>query len=156
MIHQLKAMNADEFAPFGDVFVPPAVGHVTDIANKLQNLRSHAELQCYMNNRPAVTLPQTVTVMERHRFSSQVFIPLDVSRYIVAVAPSDDHDRPDTSKLRCFYATETQAINFRAGVWHCPMSVLDRPAQFTVLMWKDFTADDTQFVDIDTPLEFVD
>ena len=120
----------------------------------MQNLRSDADFQCYINHQTPVELPHKIGVMERHRFSSQAFLPLNVSRYVVAVAPSIEGDRPDTSQLRCFLATSEQAVNYRAGVWHIPLLVLDRAAQFAVLMWKDGSPDDEEFVTLDEPMEF--
>jgi ureidoglycolate lyase len=155
-VRRLEPLTSEAFAPFGDIFLPPVIGEVTPIAKRLQNLRPQSEFQCYINHHAQITLPHTVSVMERHRFSSQAFIPLDVSRYIVAVAPADENGLPNLAQLLCFFATNTQAVNYHAGVWHCPMAALDRNAQFAVLMWKDGTEDDTQFVDIDFPIEFLD
>jgi ureidoglycolate lyase len=48
------------------------------------------------------TLPLVGTVMERHRFSSQTFFPLDVARYVVVVAPYSGIDRPDMARACAF------------------------------------------------------
>jgi ureidoglycolate lyase len=153
---KLRALNSDEFAPFGDVFVAPPAGHRTHVEKSMQNLRSAADFQCYINHRTPVELPHKIGVMERHPYSSQAFLPLNVSRYIVAVAPSNGGDQPDTSRSRCFVANNQQCVNYRAGVWHCPLLVLDRASQFVVLMWNDGSADDEEFVTLDEPMEFVD
>ena len=41
------------------------------------------------------------------------------------------------------------------GTWHHPVTVLDAPASFAVLMWRDFTAGDEEFVDVKTPVTIV-
>lgn len=156
MKSKLRVLNGDEFAPFGDVFVPPPVGERTQLARSFQNLRDRARIDCYINHRAPTSLPYSVSVMERHSFSSQAFMPLQVSRYVVAVAPSKPSDEPDLSQLMAFVASGEQAINYRAGVWHCPLIALDNMAKFVVLMWKDGSAADEEFVDLAEPIDFVE
>lgn len=156
MRQRLRALHAEDFAPYGTVFAPPSIGERTEIAGYLQNLRMSADFVCYINHRKPIALPQTVAVMERHRFSSQAFLPLSVSRYIVAVAPPDQDGLPDANKLCCFVASREQTINYNAGVWHCPLMVLDTPAQFAVLMWRDGSDDDEEFIHLNVPLQILE
>ena len=129
MKSKLRILNSDEFAPFGDVFEPPPVGERTHLARSFQNLRDRARIDCYINHRAPTVLPYSVSVMERHSFSSQAFMPLQVSRYVVAVAPSKPPDQPDLSRLMAFVASGEQAVSYRAGVWHCPLIALDKTGQ---------------------------
>ncbi|KAK0525047.1 Allantoicase [Tilletia horrida] len=86
-----------------------------------------------------------VKVLERHRFTTQAFLPLtaDVGTqhgYLVIVAlplpssssssdddddgaavPEKDERRPDLATLRAFWATSTQAISYHPGIWHHPI-----------------------------------
>lgn len=156
MKFKLRTLNGDEFAPFGDVFDTPPVGERTHLARSFQNLRDRARIDCYINHRAPTVLPYSVSVMERHSFSSQAFMPLQVSRYVVAVAPSEPSDKPDLSRLMAFVASGEQAVNYRAGVWHCPLIALDNTAKFVVLMWKDGSSDDEEFVDLAEPIDFVE
>jgi ureidoglycolate lyase len=41
------------------------------------------------------------------------------------------------------------------GTWHHPLTVLDGPASFAVLMWRDGTTGDEEFVPVDPPLTIV-
>jgi ureidoglycolate lyase len=41
------------------------------------------------------------------------------------------------------------------GTWHHPVTVLDGPASFAVLMWRDGTAGDEEFVPVTAPLTIV-
>jgi ureidoglycolate lyase len=72
--------------------------------------------------------------MERHKRSSQCFVPLDVSRCVVMVAPDKD-GKPDATQLRAFVARGDQAVNYHVGTWHHPSRPLDRDARFATLMW---------------------
>ncbi len=147
---------AQDFAAFGKVFEPPPLGERTHLAAAFENLREHARLDCYINHREPTALPHSVSVMERHAYSSQAFMPCRVSRYVVAAAPANAWGGPDLSRLQAFVARGSQAVNYRTGVWHCPLIVLDEAAKFFVLMWKDGSAADEEFVDLAEPLQFVD
>ncbi len=68
------------------------------------------------------TLPFRLRLMERHPISSQAFIPLDRSDFLVVVAPADA--RPEPLTLRGFVARSGQGINLHAGVWHHPLIAL--------------------------------
>jgi ureidoglycolate lyase len=152
---KLRALTGPDFAPFGEVFEPPPVGQRRHLAASFQNMRSHARLDCYINHREPTALPHSVSVMERHAFSSQAFMPLQVSRYVVAAAPTARSGGPDMSNLQTFVAAGDQAVNYRAGIWHCPLIVLDEGGKFVVLMWKDGSAGDEEFVNLAEPLQLV-
>jgi len=153
---KLRPLTAQNFAPFGEVFEPPPVGERTHLAAAFENMRDHARLECYINHREPTALPHSVLVMERHAYSSQAFMPFRVSRYIAAAAPANASGGPELLRLQAFVARGSQAVNYRTGVWHCPLLVLDEAAQFVVLMWKDGSAADEEFIQLPEPLQFVD
>ena len=39
-------------------------------------------------------------------------------------------------------------MTYGVGVWHHPFTVLDRPARFAIVMWRDGTSADDDFVDV--------
>jgi ureidoglycolate lyase len=85
------------------------------------------------------TLPFRLRLMERHPISSQAFIPLDRSQFLVVVAPADA--QPVFSTLRGFIAQDGQGINLHVGVWHHPLIALNA-SDFLVV---DRTAKGTAF-----------
>ena len=85
-------------------------------------------------------------VLERHEHSSQSFIPLSVSRYLVLATRDAPGGGPDVLRLRAFIARAGQGVTYAMGTWHHPVTVLDAPASFAVLMWRDGTASDEEFV----------
>src|SRR5215212_2362315 len=100
------------------------------------------------------TLPLTICVLERHRFSPQTFVPLEVSRYLVTVAPSDSSGRPILGEARAFIVGSGRGIVYRRGTWHAGMTVLDRAARFAVLIWSTGdTSQDDEFLDLAAPLQ---
>lgn len=95
-----------------------------------------------------------VCILERHPYTTQTFIPLNVaehwpqqrqsneagdSLYLVIVAPSRMGETstantsegtvtvtnpPDLSKIEAFVAQRGQAVTYGAGTWHAPMVVM--------------------------------
>lgn len=66
-------------------------------------------------------------MLERHRFSSQSFIPLlsprHSGRYLVVVALNDPvSDQPDLGTLKVFLAGGSMGFVYWPGVWHLPMT----------------------------------
>ena len=114
---------------------------------------SAARLWVSLFDVPAV-LPLTISKLERHRFSPQTFIPLEVSRYLVTVAPSDASGRLILSEVCAFIVSSERGVVYRRDVWHSGMTVLDRPGRFAVLFWStgDALADD-EFLELDAPFE---
>jgi ureidoglycolate lyase len=100
---------------------------------------------------PLKSLPLTATRMERHEFSSQSFLALDVARWLVIVAPKAGDGRPDTARACAFLAGPGQGVTYRVDTWHHPLTVLDRPARFAVLIWLDHSKTDEEFVTLDQP-----
>lgn len=142
-------LTAEAFAPFGHVLSLPQEPGRVDYSAFNQNLRGAAAEVCFRTSlTPPSTMPLTTRTMERHEFSSQAFLPVDVSRYLVLVAPHGEDGLPDPEHLILFMAKGDQGISYNANVWHHPMTVLDRPAVFATVMFLDGGAKDEEFVDL--------
>jgi ureidoglycolate lyase len=88
-------------------------------------------------------------VIERHRSSSQSFVPMEAGRWLAIVAPhAMEGGGPDMARARAFLARPDQGITYGPDVWHHPFTVLDREARFAVLIWRDGTTGDEEFVDV--------
>jgi ureidoglycolate lyase len=87
--------------------------------------------------------------LERHEFSSQTFVPIDVARWLIVVAPHAATGGPDIGALHAFMATARQGVTYRANTWHHGLTVLDRAARFTIFMWRDGSAGDEEFVPVE-------
>jgi ureidoglycolate lyase len=141
------------FAPFGELIASPSSLPNIDFSSALENQRDAAKTTLYTTIVEPVALPLTLAKMERHRFSSQTFLPLEASRYLVCVAPHDKDGRPDATLMQAFIVPAGVGITYRINVWHHPMMALDRKASFAVMMWRDGTEDDEEFVDLAEPLQ---
>lgn len=69
-----------------------------------------------------------IKMLERHRFTTQSFIPMGADfQYLVVVTnnKSESDDLPDLDSLRGFVARDKQGVCYAPGVWHAPMAVID-------------------------------
>ncbi|KAJ5555418.1 Ureidoglycolate hydrolase [Penicillium sp. DV-2018c] len=112
-----------------------------------------------------------VRILERHPFTSQTFIPVDLSAhskvgdgeeeplFLVVVAPTlkgqtavakNDagetitiRDPPDLNNVKAFVARGGQAVTYGVGTWHAPMVVLGRRrVDFVVVQFVNGVADE--------------
>ena len=132
---EIKAeeLTSEGFAAFGDVIERDPDASVAinsgDVLrhHDLANVDVTADggrpvISIFQVLKPA-TLPFRLRLMERHLLSSQAFVPLAGSTYLVAVAPPGP--APETDAVRCFVARDGTGINLHPGVWHHPLIALD-------------------------------
>lgn len=78
------------------------------------------------------------TVLERHPFSSQTFLPMgrhkDAKAYIVIVAKNRPDGLPDMDTVQAFIARGDQAVTYGAATWHAPMVALGDTCDFGVFI----------------------
>lgn len=100
------------------------------------------ELQFHINAVGPSALPLTLAQVEHHPHAAQVFVPVDVSRYLVTVMPAGPDGTPDPVQALCMVLPGTMGVIYRPGVWHAGVTVLDRTAHFAVLMYRGVPDDD--------------
>ena len=144
-----QPLTKEAFAPFGDVIdVPEAPGR-TYYNDALGNLRPDAQANLSLSLKAETPdRPLRSDYMERHEFSSQNFVPLDVERWLIVVAPHAPAGGPDVAGMKAFIATGRQGVTYRANTWHHGLTVLDRPGRFAVFMWLDGGKGDEEFVPV--------
>ena len=147
MILMPRLLDAEGFAPFGTLAHLPAPGARADVG-PAQNLRDGVAPCLRWAVARRTPLPLRVTTMERHRYSSQSFIPLTGARWLVLVAPKNAADGPDMARAMAFCLDGTQAITYAPDVWHHPLTALDDGAGFAVLTFLDGSGNDDEFIAI--------
>jgi ureidoglycolate lyase len=148
-------LTSAAFLPYGEVLEAPDLPGRTYFEDALANRRPAARPSLsIVVKAPAAPLPFTGRMMERHRFSSQSFLPQRAGRWLVVVAPHAAAGGPDMGLARAFLARGDQGVTYGADVWHHPFTVLDMEARFAVMMWRDGTSADEEFVDV-APFEIV-
>lgn len=142
----VSPLTAAAFAPYGRVIDHAALAGRLYSGDLIENRRPDARLDLSFTPVDGSTLPCALKLFERHAFSAQAFLPLDVAGYLVTVCPDDGHGRPDPSRAIAFRATAQQSIVYAAGTWHHPMVALDRPGRFAIVMWMCGDAGDEELV----------
>src|SRR5262245_61488436 len=151
MTRELAAIpiTPEAFAPFGDVVCAGLSAGKSanqgtavrcDWSAALESTRPGARPNLAVFRSLARSLPFEVCLLERHPCSTQVFLPLVCTRYLVCVAPALPDGGPDIDGLLAFRCGPGTGINYRRGVWHHPILALDGPADFAMLAWEDGTA----------------
>ena len=144
-----QPLTREAFAPFGDVIDVPTEAGRTYYEDALGNLRAHARPSVSVSLKPdSPERPFKAELLERHEFSSQTFMPLDVARYLVVVAPHAAAGGPDVANVRAFIATGKQGVSYRANTWHHGLTTLDRPGRFAIFMFCDGGKTDEEFVPV--------
>jgi ureidoglycolate lyase len=144
-----RALTAEAFSRFGDVVEAPAHSGRAYFSGSLGNLRPAAAPKLWMlTKQPSAFLPLRIETLERHAFSSQTFVPIDIGRWLVVVAPSDARGGPDVARAQAFLPTPRQGVSYRPNVWHSGLHVFDQPARLTVFMWLDGTTADEEIVPV--------
>lgn len=149
----------DAYRPYGDLIaadprLPSTSANAGtalryDHLGAIENLRPGKALPnlCVFRATPFMGNPFVVRLLERHRDSTQLFIPMaGAERYLVIVCAGGD--APDLRTLKAFMAGTGQGITYRPGIWHHPLIALDRETDFACLVHEDGTEGDGEVRDI--------
>jgi ureidoglycolate lyase len=155
-----QPLTPSAYAPYGKVLMASPRGEPGAPANlgtalrfddvtECKNLRpSTAELKIKVfRSRPVALETRPLALLEKHPLSTQLFIPMNASRYVALVALGSD--RPDLTTLAAFIADGPRGISYAPGVWHHPMLTLDSETDFVVFVHEDGTPEDCVVVDRD-------
>lgn len=151
-------ITAESFQPFGRLVAVGATAGASanqgtatryDFCADLVSTRPAARLNLSVFRSAPRALPFEVRLLERHPCSTQVFVPMSVTRYLVCVAPSGADGGPVVAGLQAFLCTGQQAVAYAPGTWHHPMVALDAPSDFTMLAWEDGSALDCEVRELD-------
>lgn len=146
-----KPLNAVDFAPFGEVMLMPETPDRVYYQNALGNLRPHAHPSIStILKLPSPGLPFEISMLERHEFSSQSFMPAQVNTWLIVVAPHDALGKPDLERVQAFLADHRHGITYRPNTWHHELTVFDAPARFNIFMWRDQSSGDEEFCSVPT------
>ncbi|KQP50874.1 MULTISPECIES: ureidoglycolate lyase [unclassified Methylobacterium] len=143
----VRPITAEAFAPFGSLLERPEPAPRQDRASPIENARPGVPPNlALIRSDPAAGL-MPLKRLEMHPFSSQTFLPLAVSGYLVVVAEDRD-GAPDPATLRAFSVPGETGITYRAGAWHAHMMTRETPGTFAMLVYEDGSADDCVFAPI--------
>lgn len=145
MTVRAEPLSVEAFKPFGDVVSAGLRAGISanqgtavrfDWAAALENGRAEARPNLSVFRSLPQKLPLKLQLLERHPHSTQAFLPMKVSRFLVCVAPTAMDGGPDVAGLRAFVCGPGQGINYARGVWHHPIVALDEVAEFAMLAFE--------------------
>lgn len=137
----IAPLSSEAFAPFGEVIEREGRVHHpinAGTAKRYDDLagvdvaESGGQPQISLCRAEPATLPLRLRLMERHPLSSQAFIPLSVTPFLIVAAPAGG-EKPDLGALRAFRSNGHQGINYRRGTWHHPLIALERISDFLIV-----------------------
>ena len=173
-------LEAEAFAPFGDVLEPKSrrldnldlldLGYarmsdpvpadrrgdfdVLDYWGDITTISRDPMRLGYMRSKPGQ--PLQVSWFERHVKGTQAYVPLNGIPSIYTVAPPGELDNPnalpDLSQAKAFYLDGTRGINIAPGTWHWTPLALAEPADFILIVREQVADDDLNFVDLQARL----
>ena len=138
-----KEITEDNFSLYGDLIttknkISEDINKKTtqsffDLAN-IEILGEDKNARLNIFNAKKRIFPLNIDMLEMHPLSSQVFLPMSKTDFIVLVAPIDK--KPDLNKIEVFKISKGDGINIKASIWHFPLiSIQD--AQFITIDKKD-------------------
>ena len=153
MIIKAQSLNQASFTPFGQVLeFSPDHPEPRDFAAKLFNDRPGAQPNLRVQRHEPTPMPYMAILIERHRHSSQTFVPLSGGSYLIMVFLSDHDGNPVLESGLAFIGAGNQAINYNCDTWHHPFMVLNAPGTFLMLRWQDGTSGDEEFRPLPSPI----
>lgn len=154
-----EALQREAYRPYGDVVAAdprlPSTSANAGTALRYDHLGTLDNLRpgkappnlCVFRVQPFTGNPFVIRLLERHRHSTQLFVPMaGGERYLVIVC--EGKDAPDFCTLKAFLARTGQGITYRPGIWHHPLVALDQSTDFACLVHEDGTGDDCEVRDI--------
>jgi len=153
IVLKLRPLDAAAFAPFGQVLEHRDGDHPRrNYAADLFSNRSRAVPNLRVQRTQPTRLPLDMTLIERHRHSSQMFSPLSGGSYLVVVFPSALDGSPLLNEGRAFAAEGNQAINYHRDIWHHGFAALGGAGTILKLRWEDGTLGDEEFLPLAAPI----
>ena len=150
----LDRFSAEAFAPYGQTIGLPGIGGEAVLHGLLGPSRDDAAFCGKLDTHGAKTLPFTAPRMERHEHTEQLFVPLGPARYVIAAALPGPDGAPDLATMRGFLVEGSIGICYERGVWHLPITILDRPTTFLMMMKAvGDAAIDTSWATLPQPLD---
>ena len=135
-----EELTEENFADFGEVVSIQSkqsktinngfAEKFTDIAS-LDTKEDQGQTSVHIFVAKSRQFPLHISMLEKHPYFSQTFIPRHSSPFIVVVAPPSE--KPSIEKIKAFITNGEQGINYSRGVWHFPLISIKHNSQFIVI-----------------------
>ena len=137
---ELRELTRQSFAPYGDVIQTDGADNYLINDDLCRRFHDLAKIDVAgQGGRPLINIfrtrmwpmPLQVKRLEYHALSSQLFMPLGDTRFLIIVALPGDPLDPAT--MRAFVSDGAQGVNFHRRVWHHPLVALADNTDFLVI-----------------------
>ena len=142
---QIKKISKDNFSKYGQLVSTKDIEsqNINEETTKsfydLVNIEIYGDdKKCRVNIFKSIkrNFPLEINMLENHPLSSQAFIPLQKTNFIVVVAPISSE--PDINLIETFLVSSEEGINFKPQVWHFPL-IASENSNFLTIDKKDST-----------------
>ena len=139
----IKNINKENFLQYGQLISTKDIKSENINSNTTKSFYDLVDIEVYgENNQCRVNIfkakkrifPLEINMLENHPLSSQSFIPLQNTSFIVVVAPISN--TPNLKLLEAFIVPAEEGINFKPKVWHFPLIALE-DSNFLTIDKKD-------------------
>jgi ureidoglycolate lyase len=136
---QIKKISKDNFSKYGQLVSTKDIEsqNINEETTKsfydLVNIEIYGDdKKCRVNIFKSIkrNFPLEINMLENHPFSSQAFIPLQKTNFIVVVAPISSE--PDINLIETFLISPEEGINFKPKVWHFPLIATENSNFLTI------------------------
>ncbi|KQZ15729.1 Ureidoglycolate hydrolase [Mesorhizobium sp. Root554] len=134
-----RPLTRETFTPFGDVIDFDTDNHYPINSGRCERYHALAQAEAAGENGKVIislfrgtpyAFPLQLTMVERHPFGSQAFIPLSPRPFLVVVCP-DGKDGPGTPQA--FLTAPGQGVNYRRNTWHGVLTPIGETQDFVVV-----------------------
>ena len=139
----IKEINKENFLKYGQLITTKNIKgeNVNDNTSKsfydlvdIEILGENRECRINIFKAKKRFFPLRIEMLENHPFSSQAFMPLKDTIFIVVVAPISKV--PDLNKLEAFKVPAKEGVNFKPKIWHFPL-IATEDSDFLTIDKKD-------------------
>ena len=136
---QIKKISKDNFSKYGQLISTKDIKsqNINEETTKsfydLVNIEIYgADKKCRVNIFKSIkrNFPLEINMLENHPLSSQAFIPLQKTNFIVVVAPISNE--PKINLIETFLVSPEEGINFKPKVWHFPLIATENSNFLTI------------------------
>ena len=140
-MNSCELLNKENFKSFGDVIINDNCRSKLSInSGWTDRYDKISEYISKDNSKPIFSVfrgfkrpePLKIKMMESHPLASQAFIPISKGDWLVVVCESLK-GIPNINNIKCFFANETQGVNYYPGIWHHPLIVLNKSQDFLIV-----------------------
>ena len=134
-----RPLTREAFAGFGDVIETDGAEHFAINNGKCERFHDLAKVEAagpggrvlinIFRGTP-YAMPLALSLVERHPFGSQAFMPLSPRPFLVIVCP-DTADGP--GRPQAFVTAPGQGVNYARNTWHAVLTPIGEPQDFLVV-----------------------